>query len=567
MIELIEYFIKFQTNQQACTTVEENAAFEVSGKEDIGEISNLTAEIQTFVRTHDNDQEKLRESHEKSPPKKKDKSPPIPPVRLTSHTTVVSKGESEKSKVDELPCSQETVTVVAIEQVPLKTIENDVHSHPVEQNEHIDTKVSENGKIISNGTLPKAEPRKLLANSRESPENNEDYPDTRPSQTPDLDNTITIRKASSEKKLNVNDNAEVERHIDVVVQSPPRIIIRKPTEDWENDEEIPLNNNVNNVDIEESPKTPISSEVEFILEHNRSPNTSANTQKLDSEVNTVEAVLNGTSTSLKDDSNEKPVISTRKNYENSLEAFSDVSRETHEIEQLPLEDVPELKIVESTDDLTNTPTISETSDRYKIRFVALKNFSPEPELRSHNKQEFDVEDIDLPPAPPQRRRSVKDIIASINKSQSLLKINQKPNGNTETRKTYNYETFSTQTTPTTIGSDLIKEPSQPQSIACNDSIIQKYNELDESERKIRKMIIDMEKSSIDVPVPVVERFDEFIADNNNSNDLFKKCVVRRNKNSQSGASQDENRSSMEWNPVPKPRRSRNLSHEIESGKI
>jgi len=61
------------TNQQACTTVDENSALEVSGKDDMHEISNLTAEIESFVRTHDNDQEKLRESHEKSPNKKKRK--------------------------------------------------------------------------------------------------------------------------------------------------------------------------------------------------------------------------------------------------------------------------------------------------------------------------------------------------------------------------------------------------------------------------------------------------------------------------------------------------------------
>jgi len=161
---------------------------------------------------------------------------------------------------------------------------------------------------------------------------------------------------------------------------------------------------------------------------------------------------------------------------------------------------------------------------------------------------------------------VKDIIASINKSQSLLKINQRPNGTTETKKSYNYEPFSPQTLPTTIPTTgiAVNEQSQPQS---NEIVSRKLNELDESERKIKRIIADMERSSIDVPVPVVERFDEYTIDNNNSNDVFKKCVVRREKSLQSGASQEENRSSMEWNPLPKPRRSRNLSHEIENGKI
>lgn len=488
-----------------------------------------------------------------------------------------------------------------MEQVPIQTVVS-VHNHSELQ--QVQTKVSDD-KIIplqSANEHRKLNDRKKLASSRESPENNEDYPE-RTSQTPDIENTIIIRKANSEKQLNVHNNVEVERHVETVIQSPPRIIIRKPTEDWECDEEIRLNDDVNGVhqvvnNVEESPKTPISSEVEFILEHDRSSNASPNTQEINPEVVLVETVLCESSSLVKNESNErpnaypntqkldpevvivetvlseasssneKPKVSTKKNFENSLENFSEVPRENHQsVEKSKQENIPELKIVESTEDLTSSPAISQSSEKYKIRFVALKSFSPETqrrdvELRSHNSQEFDVEDIDLPPAPPQRRRSVKDIIASINKSQSLLKVNQHANGNAETKRTYNYDTYLPQTIPTTI-----KEPSQSQSKASNESIIRKFNELHESESKLRKMINEMEKSSMNVPVPVVEKFDEFPIDNTNSNDLFKKCVVRREKNVQSGASQDESRSSMDWNPLPKPRRSRNLSHEIENGNI
>lgn len=533
----------------------------------MGDISNLTAEIETFVRAHDNDQEQLRESPVKSPLKKKDKSPPIPPARTTSHATTVI---NQTSDDDAVAYSQTTVT---IEQVPIQTVTSDVRNHSVEVHQHVETKIAEREKIPSNETMREdTEHGKLIdRKSRESPENNEDYPE-RTSHTPDIGK---IRKFNSEKQLNVNNNVEVEPphvEVEVAVHSPPRIIVRKPTEDWEYDEEIQLNDDANHANGEESPKTPISSEVEFILEHDisarASPSTYTSTQKRISEAIVVETVR--VATSSLNDAKEKPKISTKKNFKNSLE---ESSAKNHEfiLKPTPEVDVPELKIVESTDDLTNAPaTVSQSSDKYKIRFVALKNFSPEPlrrdvELRPHNKQEFDVEDIDLPPAPPQRRRSVKDIIASINKSQSLLKMNQQPNGNVEAKRSYNYETYLPQTIPTAI----MEPSSQSQQLkSSNESIIRKYNELEESERKIRKMITDMEQSSIDVPVPVVEKFDEFMVDGGDkSDDLFKKCVVRREKSLQSGASQEESRSSMEWNPLPKPRRSRNLTHELENGKI
>lgn len=540
----------------------------------MGEISNLTAEIETFVRTHDNDQEKLRESPQKSPSKKKEKSPPIPSNKASSQTVMVETKDLRENEVvvdiNVIPNNQQT-DVVSTERVPTETFTViDVHNVQKEDEETTDVEVSE----IRNRSLVRTseqttERRKLIVNSRESPENNEDYPE-RTSQTPDRDNARRLRKVNSEKQLNVANDVENEQRIETVVPSPPRIIIRKPTEDWEFDEEIRFNDNVKHTDDDEPPKTPISSEVEFILEHDRDSSSSPTVRKSNSDVIEVQTVCMGASGSSSiDTSKEKPKISTKKNLQNSLENFSDVPQENHEhTEQSLPTDVPELKIVESTDDLTDSRPMSQNSDRYKIRFIALKNFSPEPErrdveLRSHNNHEFDVEDVDLPPAPPQRRRSVKDIIASINKSQSLLKMNQPPNGNKETKRSYSMETFPPPTIPTTVSVINNQNSSEPKETASNESITRKFNELDESERKIRKMISDMEKSSIDVPIPVVERFDELNSNNNNSEDLFQKCVVRRDKSSQSGASHDD----MEWNPLPKPRRSRNLTHEIENGKM
>lgn len=553
--------MNFQANQQACAIVEETST---TKEEDRADISNLTAEIETFVRTHDTDQEKLRENAVKVPAKKKDKSPPIPPARTTSNAIATI---NETTGNDTAAFSRTTVT---IERVPIReVVSNESHTDSLVV-VHTGQPVRNESEITSSNAVDSDTERKQiierkLGNSRESPENNEDYPE-RTSQTPDpvIDETVKMRKVNSVKKLNVNDNPEAERStVDVSMQSPPKIIVRKATEDWECDEEIQLTEHVS---CDESPKTPISSEVEFILEENANQ-----IQKLNDcpDITNVEVVQSEVTLSL-NDSKETATISVNDNdsVQSSAESsFENSVPNTDKPIQLEstIEDVPELKIVESTDDLTNTTDVPQSSDRYKIRFVALKNFSPEPqrrdiiEYRSHNNQSLDIEDVELPPAPPQRRRSVKDIIASINKSQSLLKINQKSNVNTEPKRVYDYDSY--------LPTSPIRSPLQPKPF--DESMTQKYSELEESERKMRKMITDMEQSTINVPVPVIEKFDALVDDDDRgkSNDLFKKCVVRREKNLQFGASQDENRSSVEWNPLPKPRRSRNLSHELENGKI
>ncbi|KAJ6646993.1 HEAT repeat-containing protein 3, partial [Pseudolycoriella hygida] len=539
------------TNHQTCTTVEE-----VSGKEDVSDIyiSNLTAEIETFVRTHDNDEEKLPENDYKLKEtiKKKEKSPPIPPERKISSTVTVHSGLTEGAAVGG------NETTVTIEQVPIQKVNGDVHNHSVQVHHQTEIEILEKK---NEATQVDTDNRKMndrkVGGSRESPENNEEYPE-RTSHTPDVEN-VNIRKVNSEKQLNVSDKEDRQVNPEVPLSSPPRIIIRKATEDWECDEEINMTDDAKDKSCDNSPKTPISSEVEFILEHKNSPCTSPSPQKCESNVVVVETVIAEASN---DDLKEKPKVPTKKNFENFSESSSSVHRH-EEAEKTTVEDIPELKIVESTEDLTEIPTINQSSDRYKIRFVALKNFSPEPqrrevELRSQNSQELDAEDVDLPPAPPQRRRSVREIIASINKSQSLLKMNQPPSPNTEPRKAYNFDTYL----PRTISA--ANEPPKLQPNPSNESMNRKYSELEESEKQMRKLITDMEQSSIDVPVPVVEKFDDFAVDNDETKDLFKKCVVRREKNLQSGASQEENHSSMEWNPLPKPRRSRNLTHELET---
>lgn len=210
----------------------------------------------------------------------------------------------------------------------------------------------------------------------------------------------------------------------------------------------------------------------------------------------------------------------------------------------------ELRITESLENLvddvgdaksTTTPPIDK--GRFQIRFVPLNNISAEEMndgdrgTKSANGKVHD-DDADVvivttvdkrnPPPPPPRRRSVSDIIASIEKCQSRLKINQQSGTNLSNR--YNFESVK-------YG---------PKKSTVLDSSSKEYNNNDIDARHI--------------PV-TVEQFN--ISNSQQDDELFKKCVVMREKTISSA----DDGSTIDWNPVPKPRRSRNLTHEVEMAQL
>lgn len=503
----------------------------------MAEIHNLTAEIESFVRHADTDEEKLRESPEKS--SKPVVKPPFPPRRsstdqITQTTPYVARNRPPIQDISRNSPPKQIVTT----KVTMTSRSSPESSRPPSEDRNVQTIVS---------TVPKETIIRPPTSTRVSPENNDEYPIDRSSETPERDVRVASRetspvalvKVSSEKQLNVSETT-VTRTDKFAKSNPPKIFIRGATEDYEDSlEEQPLPPApIHTV------TTPRSSEVEFILEHEQ----------------------------------------------------HEIVRTYHTPKP---QTVDELKITESCEDLTTdsknaTPTVD--LEKYKIRYVPLRNFTPEPEYREAEQQktvrtEFNSNgkihnsrqsyqsssagksvEIDkkppnsmiqssddevvierkVPPEPPQRRRSVKDIIASINKCQSLLKINQE-NGTTH------------KPSPQYSSIDQI-----PQNVsttnASNESVVRNINELHETEKQINKIVSEMEYNNniaksnkinnngnhIDVRhIPIMaERFDDF-----NNDELFKKCVVRRDK------------SEMDWNPLPKPRRSRNLTHEAEMGNL
>ncbi|XP_065088983.1 uncharacterized protein LOC135710360 [Ochlerotatus camptorhynchus] len=151
----------------------------------------------------------------------------------------------------------------------------------------------------------------------------------------------------------------------------------------------------------------------------------------------------------------------------------------------------------------------------------------------------------------ERRRSVRDIIESINKSQSLLKVNHESTG--------------------------ILHSAQ-----SNDSVNRNIRELNEREKEIQRMLHEMEatlsnvqpepRQVSSVPPPINKRGsyydnvpegDENLDNLEDRNNLLSKSALRSKKSPTKslGIEQSDDvqfQDCIDWNPLPKPRRSRHF---------
>lgn len=159
----------------------------------------------------------------------------------------------------------------------------------------------------------------------------------------------------------------------------------------------------------------------------------------------------------------------------------------------------------------------------------------------------------LPNAGTERRRSVRDIIESINKSQSLLKVNHDSTGTLH-------------------------------SAQSNDSVNRNMRELNEREKEIQRMLHEMEttfgnvqpepRQVASVPPPtkkrgsyydnVPEEGDENLDNLDDRNNLLSKSTLRSKKSPTKslGIEQPDDvqfQDCIDWNPLPKPRRSRHFA--------
>ncbi|XP_058447050.1 ankycorbin [Malaya genurostris] len=139
----------------------------------------------------------------------------------------------------------------------------------------------------------------------------------------------------------------------------------------------------------------------------------------------------------------------------------------------------------------------------------------------------------------ERRRSVRDIIESINKSQSLLKVNHESSGTL----------YSAQS---------------------NDSVNRNLKELNERERELQLLITEMDTRfrgrSSEPPTRKRGSFYDNVPENGdeNADNLLSNSDMRAKKSPTKSLGMDQTdeiqfKDCIDWNPLPKPRRSRHFS--------
>lgn len=569
--------------------------------EEAEKIHNLTAEIESFVKTADTDKEKLRDS----------------PEKINGNVQVLKIEETQTETKASQP--KDDITIVTTVTTTSEIKREGVSSQKLQESNK-NREIREEISTISD------------IDSRQSPENNDYYPEERETITPDKRSN-----ASCEKLQNLVTEIDVaNNNVERCKKSPVKILIRAPTDDDSKVEEVILDDGRC-----DGTTTPLSTEVDLILENEckvtrNTDSIQRNAQK--EEISASNAVIESTSsqptTSVIVESNKERAAqpssleaTTTKITTERTETVISVSSKTVNTEPVektsysksvtpepvkvravyskpsitsskpiisnkpvlakpipePVVSEPstpepsaELKITESTDDLTKIPPAksSQKPTVFEVRNVPLKSLSPsmcrkEIDLQKEQKEEEEEEAVairnkeptqETKPAPPQRRRSVKEIIESINKSQSLLKMNQKPTPPPKDESKYTIRNTFPLPVEEKNYSERIrssKQPSPPRAANGNDEI----DTLTANERLMKKMIADMEedKNGNDMEevanIPLfVERFNEL----NNNSSLFQKCAFKREQTPDNFL--DGERSSHEWNPLPKPRRTKNTPH-------
>lgn len=374
---------------------------------------------------------------------------------------------------------------------------------------------------IRNGINDNEAAENEKSSSRQSPEHNDFYPQ-------EIREEITIDRIQSLGEMDDNSDKRCK-------SSPIKILVRAPTDEEPSSESIDKTVTLitTEVEIKDDAKTEVHGEMQAIADKEEDE-----VRKIEEEPNKVLS---------KEEPNIEPVESLKKTSQQNeiipstlIEEFisGNSANEDHTFTELN-----ELKITESLDDLTTThsdetkPVVCDTKveceeqeDCKPIDKIAISSIS----LRM-NKNDCKK----VPPSPPQRRRSVKEIIESINKCQSLLKVNQDQR---------NSKINNTEFTPTVISSP--SSSSSPTKTFKNKTFFtdRNVNDSNKKDYENKRFFTDMNEADDMSNIPLfVEKFNEL----NNNNALFEKCVVR-----------DESKFESRWNPLPKPRRHRKTSNEL-----
>lgn len=328
-------------------------------------------------------------------------------------------------------------------------------------------------------------------------------------------------------------------------RSPVKILIREPTEEDNEDVDAAANANFS----DEVPENKLNNVVEVVSPPYTLANGDAESVKASDEPRRNNECNTPTSLEVEnilENENRHSICSATSSLritescDDLSKHVGDSSAPVFEVVNIPLEATP----LESSN---VRKELSTTSSRFEIRTVPLKDYSPIA-MRKNSNSEIVTNGTSRvgkkePPTPPRRTRSVKEIIESINKSQSLLKINQdlKTKDKIATANIIS-DTSLAQNDGKAFGRNL------------NESTAKNYYQqkklfgdaADENGNRTRTVRDDNEFNN-NIPL-CVQRYNEF---SKNNSILFKKCVVSR---SRCAKDNGDDKSNVEWNPVPKPRR-------------
>ncbi|XP_065355342.1 mucin-2 isoform X2 [Calliphora vicina] len=288
----------------------------------------------------------------------------------------------------------------------------------------------------------------------------------------------------------------------------------------------------------------------------------------------------------RDESISPPILPLQNSKEEENKINNSVPSTTNNTNGVKLEEVkiPEakpvdtLKIVETTTSI-NSNGVSKSIEREETKDVKKVNFESSVTLENHNEVQRQEDEFDLlyrpKPAshmewkrstlapletniPPEKRKSVKDIIESINRSQRLL--------NAAANK--DFTALQTQTTTNTTSSETVSTH-QTSETHSSSNLSENLKILDERQKEIERLVEEMTPTTSNAtteaedtagaanspsPAPSNCNNEYTEAQKLDNNDIFQKCKVKKEVYDYRETSPIS--SNLDWNPVPKPKRTK-----------
>lgn len=454
--------------------------------------------------------------------------------------------------VEETP-SEKSIDLKCTESVEIINLTAEIESFvkTAATNSHVDTETDDQEQpksvddkrsmVNGNGVMRSDESKQ----SRQSPESNDFYGE----------DEHASDKLTSEEIQNLGDVHHKEDYVllnnyERNKRSPVKILIREPTE--EDNETIPITTD----HIESSAcadandnEAKVVGVVEKTLPHISITLNDVESKEFDAIPDRFRDEQCNTPTSLEVENileNEKRFslnstssLRITESCDDLVDKVNSESSKSFEVTNIPLETSPlNSPKTETIPDATKSETTAVVNSRFEIRTVPLKDFSPVA-IRK-NSIEYIVTNGTTgkkvpPPTPPRRSRTVKEIIESINKSQSLLKMNQ------DKKKAEEKITTMANSQPDRNMNDATEKNVYEQKKLFGDATDLNGN---------RTMMTSNEFNDEDIPL-CVARYNEV---SKNNSILFKKCVAARYRSANETNQRDEKASNVDWNPVPKPRR-------------